>query len=314
MPPCGRRRPSHPGPWLPSKPADGRSGGSYVPSGPDNLDVECKASLQKLLKPSHYSAIDVWMRSHGTKDKKGVLKLAEAAVGDNGVPVQQDKAYAASQQQVQMNTKGRHRLVDAVHVTPDRMQHDLLRVRSGEEQRDKDLVRRRKFLRDYTPIPSTESVSDYYRLNDVAISREPSAKVLNEDARRGLTRWQIRGPENHREDTAHVMQALRSLSSAVDAVPQYADSMRARGSGGESHDRLFDHGQIKEASRSGHYIRRVPTTQPGAHLSRSAPTLPPAYMKEEDLQNITRPGGYVSTRTMTRTIMSAMWRLKSSPT
>jgi len=296
MPPCGRRRPTVVGAWVPSGlPGEGGGSSSWAGrQGPDNLDVECKASLQKLLKPSNYAAIDVWMRSHGTKDKKGILLLAEAAVGDNGVPVQQDKAYAASRQPVQLNPKGRHRVATSVHVTADRQQADLLKVKSGEEQRDKDLLRRRKFLQDYAPMPSTESVSDYYRLSDVPVAAEPGAKVLTEDARRGLARWQIRGPEQNREQTAHICQALRSLGDSVNACPTYTDNLRASRSGGHGcTERLVDHGAVKQLHRSGNFIRRLPMTQPGQGLSRSMPSIPPAYLDRETIENIKRPGGYV---------------------
>lgn len=219
--------------------------------------------------------------------------MAEAAVGDNGVSVQQDKAYAASRQPVQLNPKGRHRVATSVHVTADRQQADLLKVKSGEEQRSKDLLRRRNFLQDYAPMPSTESVSDYYRLSDVPVSAEPGAKVLTEDARRGLARWQIRGPEQNREQTAHICQALRSLGESVNACPTYTDAIRGSRSGAHATDRLLDHGSVKQLHRSGNFIRRIPMTQPGQGMSRSMPTIPPAYLDRETIENIKRPGGYV---------------------
>lgn len=250
--------------------------------------------MQKLLKPCNYGAIDIWMRNHGTKDKKGVLLLAEAAVGDNGVPVQQDKAYAAARQAVHTNTKGRHRVSTAVHVTPDRQQHDLLKVRCAEDQRDPDLIRRRKFLKDFVPVPSTESVSDFYRLSDVPVSAEPGAKVLTEDARRGLTRWQIRGPEQSREDAAQICQTLRSLGSAVDACPTYHDQLRIRKSGSQGCiENLLSDSLVRQAKQRGNYMRQLPMTRPGAGLSRSMPTIPPSYITGEEIENVKRPGGYV---------------------
>lgn len=258
------------------------------------MDLECKASLQKILKPVNYPAIDVWMRNHGIKEKKGILLLAEAAVGDNGVPVEQDKAFAALQQPVRLNPKGRHRVADAVHVTADRIQHDLTKVRSGEDQRNKDLVKKRRFASDFVSIPSTESISDFYRLADVAVSQEPGAKVLNEDAKRGLTRWQIRAPERAREETATICQALRSIGQAVEAVPRYEDHLRIRKPGTKGTlDCLFDQGEVKRAFRSGNYERRLPMMVPGAGLSRSMPTIPPAYVSEKEITDISRPGGYV---------------------
>lgn len=293
MPPCGRRRPTHPGPWVPSA-LPGASEPdlrAFQGKGPTNLDMSCKDALQKILKPSNYGAIDVWMRNHGIKDKRGIVLLAEAAVGDNGVPTKQDQAYSASRQPVQLNPKGRHRVSEAVHVTADRLQVDLNKLRCQEDQRDKSLVRKRNFVKDFTATPSTESVSEFYRLGDVPISQEPSAKVLNEDAKRGLTRWQIRGPEQSREDAAQICKALRSLGGAVDAVPTYTDQMRIRNPGGHGATNcLFDYGLVKRAHKSGNYMRQLPMNK---GLSRSMPTIPPAYMEAEDIRNVTRPGGYV---------------------
>lgn len=249
--------------------------------------------MQKLLRPSHYGAIDVWMRNHNSKEKKGMVLLAEAAVGNNGWPAQQDKHYEALQDPVQLNPKGRHKNSNTVHVTADRQQHDLLKLRCQADQTNMELERKRRFLNDFAPIHNTNSVSEFYRLSDVPVSAEPGAKVLNEDARRGLTRWQIRGPERNREDTATICQALRSLGSAVDQCPTYKDELLIRkgGSKGAS-DCLHNYGQTKRASRQGTYLRTLPTTQPGQGLSRSMPTIPPAYLAMEDLKSVERPGGY----------------------
>lgn len=261
--------------------------------GPSNLDLECKASLQKLLRPSHYGAIDIWMRNHNTKDKKGMVLLAEAAVGDNGVAPLGDKAYAALNEPVQLNTKGRHRVSTSVHVTADRQQHDLTKLRCGADQTNMELVKKRRFLDDFAPVHNINSVSEFYRLSDVPIAAEPGAKVLSEDARRGLSRWQIRGPERNREETATICQALRSLGDAVDARPTYTDELRNRRDGGKgASDCLHSYGETKRASRSGNYMRRMPMTQPGQGLSRSMPSIPPSYMSLEDIKDVNRPGGF----------------------
>jgi len=214
-------------------------------------------------------------------------------VGDNGVPTQQDKAYAALQQTVQLNPKGRHRVADAVHVTADRQQHDLTRLRCHEDQKDKELVKKRRFLNDFHPTPSTDSVSEHYRLGDVPISQEPGSRVLSEDARRGLTRWQIRGPERHRQEAAQICKALRSIDSAVKALPTYQDHLRGSRPGGHATERLFEQSFVKQASKSGNYMRQLPMMVPGAGLSRSMPTIPPSYMTKEEIKNVEGPGGYM---------------------
>jgi hypothetical protein len=50
---------------------------------------------------------------------------------------------------------------------------------------------------------------------------------------------------------------------------------------------------VRQAAKSGTYMRRVPTTQPGLGLSRSMPTIPPSYLTEAEIGNVKRPGGYV---------------------
>jgi hypothetical protein len=234
------------------------------------------------------------MRNHGRKDKLGMMKLAEAAVGDNGVPVKQDLAYQALNEPVQHNTKGRHRLNTAVHVTADRQQVDLQRIRSGADQRDPGLVEKRRFVRNYASVPSIDTVSDFYRLSDTPVAAEPSAKVLNEDARRGLTRWQIRAPEQSREETAQIMQSLRSLQDAVGTLPSYDDQLRSRsGSSQACGKHLWSYSLIRDAARNGLYSRQIPTMQSGRGLSRSCPSLPPAYISADEIDGVKRPGGYV---------------------
>jgi hypothetical protein len=233
------------------------------------------------------------MQSHGRKDKLGVVKLAEAAVGDNGISEKQDLAYAALQQPVQQNPKGRHRLSAAVHMTADRQQVDLMKVRSGSDQSDLNLVRKRKFARDFVATPSIDSVSEFYRLGDKPIVNEISAKVLTEEARRGLARWQIRGPENNREDTAQIMQCLRSLGDSVKSMPAWSDQLRARSMGESVGSTLHADHAIRIAARQGRYERLLPTMQSGRGLARSCPTIPPAYLSDDDLRNVGRPGGYV---------------------
>jgi hypothetical protein len=233
------------------------------------------------------------MQSHGRKDKLGLIKLASAAVGDNGVPEKQDLAYAALQQPVQQNTKGRHRLGEAVHVTADRQQHELTKIRSGADQSDLSLVRKRKFLREYASTPSIESVSEFYRLSDKPVANEESAKVLTEEARRGLTRWQIRGPERNREETAQIMQSLRSIGDSVKSMPSWHDQLRARDMGESVGNSLHTDASVRTAARHGLYQRNMPTYQSGRHLSRSCPTIPPSYLSHDELKNVGRPGGYV---------------------
>lgn len=295
----GRRRPTFPGPYFPSNLDLGRTApgdAPFVPRGPDNLDVACKESLQKLLKPSHYGMIGPWLNAARTKDKEGVLKLAEAAVGTNGIAPDPTSTHAAMMEPVQQNSKGRAKLCKAVHVTADRAQVDMVRNRCGADQRDVELVKKRRAFNEFAPVHNRDSVSDYYRLNAVPIVKEDSAKVLTEDARRGLVRWQVRAPEQDRETTAQVMSSLRSLSSSVSSLPTYTEHTRFRADpdGSATTSALHDFAAYSVAKRRSHVLGRAG----GLTHSRSAPAgtfipLPTSVIDPKEVSNIQRPGGYV---------------------
>merc|ERR1719428_2811802 len=112
-----------------------------------------------------------------------LAKIASAAGADMEDPSAQ---YLAARDSVVVNSKGRSRLSQAVPVSADRAQVDLLRNRHGEDQRDTSLQKKRQFFTDYHSVPSSASVCDFYRLGEVPVATDASTKVLTEQARRRL--------------------------------------------------------------------------------------------------------------------------------
>lgn len=278
-----------PGPWSPQLPGgSGRGDPNFVRCGSSNLDIKCKESLQQILRPNNYSVIVPWVNSASKDQKEDMVRLARSAAIADSEASDPRKAWAVSQEKVQVNAKGRPRLAQAVHCTPDRAQSDLLRNRHGEDQRDASLARKRRFFTDFVQVPSSDSVNDFYRLSEVPVGSDASVGVLSERARRGLQRWQVHGPEKDREVSASVMRSLRSLNSAIKSMPSYSEQSqvgsRSRG------DVLFEFS--KSAPRG---MRSLPKTSPPGGLlhSNSAPATLRPLIDPQDISTITKPGGYV---------------------
>lgn len=256
--------------------------------GPSNLDIECKASLQHLLKPSHYSVIAPWMAHARTEDKRDMVKLGQIT-RDGAVELTDPlTAHTARKQPVVVNGNGRARLATSVPCTADRMQHDLFRNRHGSEQRGTEKLAKRQFMADYVPIPSVKSVDDFHRLRDVAVASDSSTKVLTEQARRNLQLWQVRGPEKDSIASAQVMRSLRSISDAVANLPTYHEHSRGAAPGGQ--------GCTQSLHEYGKVVPKGPRNfkSGSLHMSRSAPslgirTMPPPYIEPEELEQIHRP-------------------------
>merc|ERR1712232_1193583 len=66
-----------PGAWEPS--ADHSVSARFDKRGPDNLDVMCKATLHKLLRPSHYGAVQPLLQHSGTAEKEQFVQLGKFA-------------------------------------------------------------------------------------------------------------------------------------------------------------------------------------------------------------------------------------------
>mmetsp|Transcript_75486 Transcript_75486/g.233524 ORF Transcript_75486/g.233524 Transcript_75486/m.233524 type:complete len:274 (+) Transcript_75486:200-1021(+) len=215
--------------------------------------------------------------------------------GDRGTDTEfSDPAatFKASREPAHFNSNGRPKLMKAVHVTADRVQHDMLRNKSRGDQKDEALHEKRRFVSSYSAVPSRDTVSDYHRLSEVPIARDPTMQVLTEHARRKLHNWQVRGPEQSRECAAQVMRSLRSLTKAIERLPTYAEhSAHQQTSCGDACTAsLHDYSKVVP---KGHRLFKAATV-PLQH-SRSSPAVvqPLPLIDPEELDALNRPGGYL---------------------
>lgn len=295
--PLGRGLERGPGPWIPQYRT--RSGPAaqetYFPkTGPNNLDLECKAALQQVLKPSHYGVIAPWMATARTDAKREVVKFAKvAAVGDADLKDPRT-AFMATAEPVLTNKNGRARLASSVPCTADRMQSDLLRNRCGSDQRDTALEAKRRFFKEFVPVPSCSSVDDFHKLRDAPAASDDSTRVLNEQARRNLQAWQVRGPERDSDGAAQVMRSLRTLSGAVGALPVYHEYSRERPPGGEGCTTFLN--EYSKAVPRGPKSFKAGSIPVQLQPSRSAPALlqpAPPLIEPEEIEKVSRPGGFL---------------------
>eukprot|EP00425_Heterocapsa_triquetra_P009481 CAMPEP_0195131884 /NCGR_PEP_ID=MMETSP0448-20130528/145911_1 /TAXON_ID=66468 /ORGANISM="Heterocapsa triquestra, Strain CCMP 448" /LENGTH=347 /DNA_ID=CAMNT_0040169865 /DNA_START=23 /DNA_END=1066 /DNA_ORIENTATION=- len=308
---------SGPGAWAPSLSApvaaawqsglqpvyspDAR-GGRLPRQGPTNLDLEAKAALQKMLRPSNLNVIGPFLQQASLEDKKDVVRMERQLAACEREAVDARRAPVLVAEEVVMNPHGRQRLAKSVPVTADRAQSDLLRNRHGADQRDTALHAKRKFFSDFAPVPSTASVDDFFRLGMLPAESDAVSKVLTEWARKRLQQWQTRGPERSREGTACVMRALRCIHVAVSAVPTYSQhSVLARPGAQGYTDSLHDYTFVRP-DRNMPNIKPQPRTL--AH-SLSAPTVLRPYLDPGEIEGVRRPGGYIldlKDKTMVQTI------------
>mmetsp|Transcript_84760 Transcript_84760/g.230095 ORF Transcript_84760/g.230095 Transcript_84760/m.230095 type:complete len:350 (+) Transcript_84760:119-1168(+) len=305
MPPGRGLRPGA-GAWTPSlsgpggtpmAPAGGRDG-RLCKFGPTNADVEVKDALQRMLKPVNYSIIVPWMELAGEHGKKDVIVLSRCLASAEAEHADQRSGFAAATEPLLANSNGRVRVAKAVPVSADRIQQDMLRSKHGADQRDRNLKATRHFFgSQYASIPSVDTVHDAHRLGEINLAKDPTTRVLTEEARRRLQLWQVRGPERDRQAAAQVMRALRSISEAVTALPTYQDHCRSRGTdggiGGGVTGRMHEYSQLVG---KGHKIFKAGMVPGQLRASRSAPLLmrtAPPYLSAEEIDNIRKRGGDV---------------------
>jgi len=276
----------------PQQSGSGGRGERLVRQGPTNLDLECKAALQKLLRPSNYNIVEPWLRQAPIQAKKDVANLEKQLVAAERDAADARKAYVMSQEKLVSTQQGRPRLASAVQVTADRQQADLLRNRCGSDAKDRFREAKRQFARDFAPIPNQDSVHQQYCLQDMPLGTSDVVKVLTEDTRRRLSAWQVRGPERNKEASACVMRALRAINQAVEGMPTYQKHAAHQYSGG-IHDSLTDYSYIKPRSLHRHSRNLPNTMQPNGTLSRSlsCPVSLPRYIDPQEFQKVSNPGG-----------------------
>jgi len=285
MPP-GRGLQSGPGPWSPQL-IDKSAVDGLAASGPSNLDMVCKDALLQMLKPRNYPVIMPWIRSASSKEKRKMVNLARCASAPNMQLKDPVAVLKAAQQPVVVNTHGRKKLADSMHVTADRLQSDLLRSRSGSDQRDTELQKKRDFLASFHEVPSRDSIADFCRLGEKPIAGDAAAQVLTEHARNQLQQWQIRAPESDRQATSDVMRSLRDLGTSVQRLPRHsvgskygADARACASSSG-----------LPTLPRS----RSSPSAKDDAsmHHSYSSPAILRPLIDAQEIIAIHRPGGYM---------------------
>eukprot|EP00927_Polykrikos_kofoidii_P054500 TRINITY_DN48910_c0_g1_i1.p1 TRINITY_DN48910_c0_g1~~TRINITY_DN48910_c0_g1_i1.p1 ORF type:complete len:341 (-),score=40.37 TRINITY_DN48910_c0_g1_i1:160-1182(-) len=291
-----RRLANGPGPWSPSLGVTGQcqAGGTFQKNGPTNLDLKCQESLQKLLKPCNYPAIVPWLRQAGASEKRDMVKLAELAARGGSEITHPISWLPPTGGHVVVNDRGRPRLANTIPVTGDRVQSDLAKNRHGADMRDVALEKKRRFFSNWAPVPSVDSVGDFFHLKDNPVATNAVAQVLTESAKRGLQRWQVQGPEQSGGTSANVMKSLRSLHDAVNRIPRYREHVldeRLRGQGCK--DILHDYAMSQPVrTRS---LVPAPYGRPDRHLhhSSSAPATLRPLIEPSEIDSIYRPGGYV---------------------
>jgi len=285
MPP-GRGLQSGPGPWSPQL-IDKSAVNGLAASGPSNLDMVCKDALLQMLKPRNYPVIMPWIRSASSKEKRNVVNLASCASAADMQFEDQVVALKAAQQPVVANSHGRTKLADSMHITADRLQSDLLRSRSGSDQRDNELQKKREFLASFHEVPSRDSIADFCRLGERPIASDASAQVLTEYARNRLQQWQVRAPERDRQATADVMRSLRDLSNSVQWLPQHTVG-RVRGANALA---CSSSSVLPTMPRS----RASPSARDDALMqhSYSSPAILRPLIDPQEITAIHRPGGFM---------------------
>lgn len=262
--------------------------------GPTNDDLEVKAALQRMLKPAHYPIIVPWMATVEPHVLQDVIALSRALEASEAMLVEQRTAYFAATEPLTAMRGGRIRVAKAVPVSADRAQVDMVYNRHGSQQTDTALEAHRNFFRtEYAQIPSCHTVDDAHRLGSVNLMTDATTRVLTEESRRKLQRWQIRGPERDRRTTAQVMRALRSISEAVTSLPTYSDHCRSRGPAGGATARMHEY---TYTVGKGHRTFKEGMVPGELRVCKSAPMLMtklPEYISQGEIDKIAKPGGDV---------------------
>jgi hypothetical protein len=247
-----------------------------------------------LLKPSNYPAIVPWLNEARDCEKREVVKLAELAMSGGSeakVPV---SWLPGPQEPVIANDRGRVRALSQSQITPDRVQADLLKNRHGSDVKDVALEKRRRFFRSWAPVPSIDSVGDFFHLKDNPVQANAVSQVLSENARRGLARWQVHGPEQSMGSAANAMRSLRSVYDAVQRIPRYKEHLREQVPGGQGCRELM-HDYSMLAPRGSRTLLHAPYAMPDRRKvhSTSAPGLLKPLVESHEIERISRPGGFV---------------------
>lgn len=177
---------------------------------------ECRRALQTLLRPSFYRVVDPWIQAASTADKWHMLDIAKISKG--GQRLEENDASTR-------NTFGKPVPDKYVPKTMDRAQSDLF------HNRPLPPTPRREHFRKHAAVPSCETVTRYYRLQDRPLRGQSFCRVLNDETLKGLERWQNHGNHEVAEMRGQVINSLHGLERAVEQVPKYTEFLQF---GGES--------------------------------------------------------------------------------
>lgn len=247
-----------------------------------------KEALQQLLRPSYYGVIAPWMETASNRMKRDMVLLGRV-VKETDHPGKNPHLLAdVGKIQVIQNPAGRHREANVIPVTADRIQADLLRNRSGTQQRDVGRVKERRYMARYHSIPSTSSVADFFQLSQTPIHLDPTMKVLTDRVRAKLQQWQVLGPEQQPHTAAEVIRGLRTLAAACERMPTYADYAASLDPEQAPHERLFGYSQaVPRGRRTLKAVPRMSKTP----LTSSAPAILRPFLDPAEIEAIARPGG-----------------------
>merc|ERR1719436_854714 len=115
-------------------------------------------------------------------------------------------------------------------------------------------------------------------------------QVLTEDARRKLQRWQLHGPEQDPEGAGRAMRSLRNISNAVASLPKYTDLTATQGTQ-SCRDSLFEYSKV--APKGARSLRNTDPPPRMLSFSNSAPTIYRPFIEPDEIDKVTKPGGFV---------------------
>lgn len=184
---------------------------------PTNLDIACKKCLIQVLRPQLYNVIEPWMSSASAVDKSRVCQLAKIARGE--VAIDDKKASV-------LNQFGKKTPLDYRYQALDRAQNDLYTRKCNDGDVNGKLEKRRNHFQKYVEVPSSQSVNNYYKMNNAPLKQEPWARLLNSQAQKNLEMWQNHGYHDDYKIRSQVVESLRNLDRAVEFLPNYNDVCR----------------------------------------------------------------------------------------
>merc|ERR1719235_1009181 len=164
-----------------------------------SLDVTAKRSLEVLVRPSFFRAIQPWM-ARATKDMKQRIIQAASLITK---ATRGNRVHVRNDHQLERKAQSIYQSVDRVAL-----QSKPLGGQSG-------------FLRadDQAHVTSTHDIGLQYSMRVLPASRQGFAAVLTRPAVQGLETWQQSFPPP--KEVQAVSASLQSFADIVDRLPNY---------------------------------------------------------------------------------------------